>query len=337
MQQLNYSDLYRFLVSVGMVFLLGAAAIPWLFLTQAGPLSISAEALAALPEHAQAAVLAQQHTLLWFISLTPYIAGGGTFGGVVCLALGFRGWNAKQRQLDLRDAIDLKKAIVEYGDVGALELRKIVEGEVMAEGGPAQIATETHPQLPDTQGEDSANAPSRESGTAAAQPLTPPVTPSVASASDVERALNVEGLLVRAVSEHFAGQAVTNTLFRLGRLEFDAAVQRQQPYKDFIFEFKRYRLPPTVGKVALAAESLLERRALWERTTHRSAHGVLIAVVGDEVISTEALDRLTRRVADKINGHQPATIPFDLTISFIREGELFANPKAAFQQSLPRT
>jgi hypothetical protein len=113
MTKLEYSDLYKFLVSLGIVLISLSLVVPWLFLRESFDALLKASDISELTPRAQALLIYRQQAALWFIRNVRWISLLLAIGGFLPLVMGIVFWVRKQRLLDQREEIETRKANLE--------------------------------------------------------------------------------------------------------------------------------------------------------------------------------------------------------------------------------
>jgi hypothetical protein len=130
MTKLEYSDLYKFLVSLGIVLIGLSLFAPWLFLRESFDALLKASDILDLTPTAQALLNYRQQAALWFVRNVWWISLILAIGGLLPLIMGIVLWVRRQRVLDQREKIETRKVGLE-----AEILRHKLESQT-----PAQIA-----------------------------------------------------------------------------------------------------------------------------------------------------------------------------------------------------
>lgn len=113
MNKPEYSDLYKFIVSLGVVLIGFAFILPWLFLHESFDSLVSAEKIAKLTPTAQTLISYRQNIALWFVQNIKWISAIPAFLGVVFLIGGLFLWQRKQKITDKKDELETEKLSLE--------------------------------------------------------------------------------------------------------------------------------------------------------------------------------------------------------------------------------
>jgi hypothetical protein len=317
MNNINYSDFYRFLASLGMALVVLAFAVPWAFTQNVGVLKIPAAELASYTPSAQESILAQQRALSVLSVCTPYFPAGVLLGLIV-LGWGMYLWYNKQQIQDESEAIDLEKKRTDYVRATGDQRVAAVKEQLAEEGGGPEPTDE-----------------SDDSPAVGAPTLPPDVQAALQKAMAVPgneglvKYLQIEAALDQAVRAVYTGIGVINTHFRLSNIEYDALVQFTDHRKDLVLEYKYFSRLPQLPQVHRVAKETLRRVKHWTGTTSRSARGVVVFVVPEDVVRDGKTEGLLTRIYHELNSERPGTVPFDLGIHFVSEDVVSRNPVAA--------
>lgn len=114
MNKPEYSDLYKFIASLGVIMIASAVLLPWLILREPFDNQIRVSEISELTKTGQTLIDIRQNTALWFIKNILYISLIPAVLGLSLLIIGLLPWWRKQRLLDERDELENKKLEYEY-------------------------------------------------------------------------------------------------------------------------------------------------------------------------------------------------------------------------------
>lgn len=117
----DQSHLRRYLATLGVAIAAGTLSLAGLFLKLQQDLIVPRTTLAALTPTARAALLKRQEYLSFGTAILPWFVLVGFFGGVGLSAYGMIGWARRQKIIDEREDIGLRKERV--------ELRQLTDAE----------------------------------------------------------------------------------------------------------------------------------------------------------------------------------------------------------------
>ncbi|SDR71349.1 hypothetical protein [Christiangramia echinicola] len=120
--KIEFSDLYKFITSIGLLFIASAFIIPWLFLNQISGLQLSQEDYNVLTRKSKELFNNQIDISLWIVNNVKYIFWILISIGIICICLGLYFWIKKQKikdQIEIynRDKLKLEALNPEATDV----------------------------------------------------------------------------------------------------------------------------------------------------------------------------------------------------------------------------
>jgi hypothetical protein len=142
MNKPEYSDLYKFISSLGIILIAFAVLLPWLFLREPFETHLSAEEIDALTQTAQTLIGYRQTTALWFYQYIPWISLALSSFGLGVLICGLKLWWGKQKLLDQSDKYDLELKEHEIRSLSPAELAEKAIEETFREEGFTTEASE---------------------------------------------------------------------------------------------------------------------------------------------------------------------------------------------------
>lgn len=107
MNRLDFTDINRFLVSLGLIFYVFAFSIPWLFFKDAAGNQIKLEDFNLLTEQSRNLIDRNLDSLLIISNLIPWISIVLFIGGSFCIYFGMKRWFEKQKVVDEKELIEL--------------------------------------------------------------------------------------------------------------------------------------------------------------------------------------------------------------------------------------
>jgi hypothetical protein len=140
MNKPEYSDLYKFIVSIGVILLALAIILPWLFLRESFNTEIKASDITELTQTAQTLIVIRQNTALWFVQNLIWISLIPAISGFVLLTGGLFLWQRKQKILDQKDVLETEKL--------KLEIKKMSPEQIAAKA-INEVAQESLERLPE--------------------------------------------------------------------------------------------------------------------------------------------------------------------------------------------
>ena len=128
--KIEFSDLYKFLTSIGLLFIVSAFIIPWLLINQNTGLFISQAEYNLLLEKSKELVIERISFSLFIIQILPWISGALLIIGIILTFFGLRKWKKKQKMVDETDMYNLdilKAKILSPKDADAKAEKEIKE------------------------------------------------------------------------------------------------------------------------------------------------------------------------------------------------------------------
>lgn len=104
----EFGDLYKFVVSLGVVLISLSILAPWLFLKEPFDLFKTQAELAAVTEVARKAILQRQESVAFILRFIPWFSAVGCISGVAFVYIGLRKWQANQTLLDEQTKIEVE-------------------------------------------------------------------------------------------------------------------------------------------------------------------------------------------------------------------------------------
>lgn len=131
MEKIEYSDLNKFLVSLGVTLIALSILILWLFFREPFDLLVEQKNIDNLTDTAQAIIYARQDQVSLLIRIVPGISISLSLSGLISLIIGLCRWLKKQKLLDERDVMTNKKLKQELKKLSETEVAHKAETEYM--------------------------------------------------------------------------------------------------------------------------------------------------------------------------------------------------------------
>jgi len=272
MNKPEYSDLYKFIVSLGLILIAFAILLPWLFLRESFDVLVSASEIANLTQTAQALISYRQNVSLWFVQNIFLISSIPAVAGLVTLISGLVFWRRKQLVVDQKDVLETEKL--------RLEVKKM---------SPEQIVEKVLKEVTeDVQFEEVENAPILEK-------------PSQVSA--INKYFEIENIVIKKLTGCF-GSANVRPHLKVGNTEVDVLV-RLSSKERAIFEIKSVRNPTNIfRRLRDITDTLVKAVESYDKlTTHQNIKGIGLLIVSNDYadsLEREHLDRVVVKVVEKI-------------------------------------
>lgn len=247
MDKLEYGDLNRFYVSLGIALILGAIGALWLFMKEPFDLGRTVDQIQKLTPLAQDVVAQRQHWASIMIRVLPRAAVLVMVSGVVCLVYGLVRWRPSQILLDRRRLAETLQV--------ERDARPMDETEIFAKG-KANVALQI--------------ATSRQRTTDRATVGTTSID------AEVIDYLKLESDLLNSLSTSLPSNFELLRQQRIGQFTFDALIRsRDLSGKNYILEFKV--LPP--GSTMQPLDAALKRAAHAANWLAISGYGSQVPLV----------------------------------------------------------
>jgi len=129
--RIEYGDLYKFIVSVGLGLVILAFVAPWFLLRESSDLLITVTTLNELTPTAQTAIAQRQDVILWYSRHAIWISFWMLLTGVVFTSWGLWNWWKKNQQfVDRQRAAESATIKAQARDIPELELERTAIEEV---------------------------------------------------------------------------------------------------------------------------------------------------------------------------------------------------------------
>ncbi|MFZ3078865.1 MAG: hypothetical protein WA109_04190 [Bellilinea sp.] len=150
MNKPEFSDLYKFIVSLGLLLIVFALLVPWLFLRESFDGIVSASEIEKLTLTAQTLILSRQNIALWFVQNIIWISLIPAILGLISLISGIVLWRRKQILIDQKDYFETEKLRLEVKKMSPeqivekaiIEVSEEVQAEQIDNKPKAEISTQ---------------------------------------------------------------------------------------------------------------------------------------------------------------------------------------------------
>lgn len=295
MTRLEFSDFYKFLVSLGTVLVALALIMPWLFLRESFDALVSVSDISELTPTAQALIRHRQTAALWFVGNAMWISAGLATAGILLLAFGLFLWWRKQNVLDRRDMLETEKLRQE---VESLSPAQIAEKVVKEAGEEARLqegeAVEEEPQLEEAEKRERRDT----------------------YFSMIEEYFRVENGFLSKLLTCF-GERHVLTHKRIQGMMYDAVVLPPVKAPDAVFEIKVTRIGPHQMAFHSGLDQLILATPIYTALTERAARGVLLIVLLEGVPERAQVDHYVEVAKRKAETHG-----VDLSVHLVAEKDL---------------
>ncbi|WP_139834233.1 hypothetical protein [Pseudomonas sp. B11(2017)] len=104
----EFGDLYKFIVSLGVVIISISVLVPWLFLKEPFDLYKSETDLKSVTSVAHAAILGRQEAVAFIVKFIPWFSVTGCICGLIFVFAGLKKWHANQLLLDEQTKVEVE-------------------------------------------------------------------------------------------------------------------------------------------------------------------------------------------------------------------------------------
>ncbi|WP_396600749.1 hypothetical protein [Algibacter sp. R77976] len=133
LNKVEFSDLYKFLTSVGLIIIASAFLIPWLFMKQEIGLLISETEYNELVKSSKKLTDNRIKLGLFITKAIPYISGILFALGIIISTIGIKKWKRKQDTVDETDQLKLTELKAKINELDSTEIEQKAEEEVKKE------------------------------------------------------------------------------------------------------------------------------------------------------------------------------------------------------------
>lgn len=298
----DFGHFFKFLASVGLALMVAAVAVPWLFATTNGALTITQNDLSELTPVAQDVLNGRQQATQTVQVWLPLICVTLALLGIILFIWGLVGWRKRQKVSDDAEDVDLRTKSATYEKLTSGEAdekrREEVEEEVLEES--RVVAT---PLIVDAEQKESTSAPQPD--------RQPDIRDRMRERRETEA--HVASLLRAGLSDDLAlteGVKVTTPSGLEARIDFLLESSRNgTPWGQLAIEL-RFSSPRTLStsipgwmvSLASASSNLAQKKVytgLRGRPADATTSGVLLLVLRDyDSADGRALERAKKLVTD---------------------------------------
>jgi len=248
MNKIEFSDVNRFLASLGLISLGLAFFLPWFINQNYSLLTIEQKKILELTPTAQLIITKQQDTLLTINKLLPYISIGLIILGFGLLIYGVIKWSKRQTVLDKIQDEELKSK--EISNLSSQEKRDLIEKEIVKiEEDEDDISVVTDKTETDRQ-------------------------------ADIDNYIQIENSIFLQLSQNYKTNYIASQNVRIGDSNFDIILKSKDrvQYKDRIVEIKFFKKQLTYEQIKDAATKLIFACNQYESNFKRRTFPALIII-----------------------------------------------------------
>jgi len=249
MEKIEYSDINKFLVSVGITLIIIAFLLPWLYLREPFDLILTQDQISKLTKDAQIIIAIRQGFILQTISYVQFATIGLFILGSISITVGLWRWFVKQKDLDKRELIITARHEYEYKQLTEEEVAKKAEDEFEAlkqDTTNSQITTQT----------------------------------TIVRDEFIPNYLQLERSFFNKLVQFFQNDFKIYSNRRIDKYEYDIILEnRQEKHLDYIFEIKYYPKQYSKTNLQEAVLRLGKSTQSYIEVTRRQAKPILVIIV----------------------------------------------------------
>jgi hypothetical protein len=264
----EFGDLYKFVVSLGVVLISLAVLAPWLFLKEPFDLFRSEAELKTVTQVARDAIQNRQEAVAFVLRYIAWFSGVAFACGVAFIYIGLKRWRANQVLLDeqTRIEVELKKTA----------LRDATKDEIEASN--ARKADE--------------------------QEGVPRATPPNRKINGAIYA-DIEAKVTRRLQEIYHKKFDVEANKMIGGVEIDVLLRgKAMLTKDYIIEVKYIRRGFNYGWLKESFLKSIYARTIYSQLTNRLPNSVLLIILDQEAGTAEKYSSLVTRIKDEALGRR---------------------------------
>lgn len=264
----EFGDLYKFIVSLGVVLISLAVLAPWLFLKEPFDLFRSEAELKTVTQVARDAIQNRQEAVAFVLRFIPWFSAVAFACGVAFIYIGLKRWLANQVLLDeqTRIEVELKKTA----------LRDATKDEIEASN--------------DRKADE--------------QEAVPRATPKNRKINGAIYA-DIEAKVTRRLQEIYHKKFDVEANKMIGGVELDVLLRgKAMLTKDYIIEVKYIRRGFNYGWLKESFLKSIYARTIYSQLTNRLPNSVLLIVLDQEAGAVEKYSSLVTRIKDEALGRK---------------------------------
>jgi len=244
MNKIEFSDVYKFLASLGLIFFGLAFFLPWFINQNNSLLILEDEQIQKLTSTAQVIIENQQKTLFAINRLLPYLSIGLIFLGLLLLFWGVFQWRRRQLVLDRIQDEELKSK--EFLNISNQEKRNLIEDEIAM----TEDINETV------------------------------ITSELDKQKDIDAYIHIENLIYLKVSKYYRTNYRPSQNIRIENFDYDIILKSidNSRLADRIFEIKFFKKQLSFDLIKDSATKLIFACKNYEENFKRKTSAVLIII-----------------------------------------------------------
>lgn len=291
----EFGDLYKFIVSLGVVLITLSILAPWLFLREPFDLFRPESEINVLSDVAKAVVIKRQSAVSFIVSFIPWFSSIGSIVGMIFIFIGLTNWRKNQLHLDEQTRLDveIKKQSLRDATNDEIEEKQTSEYEIL------QVA---------------------ESGNSDANIVN----------SFRSQYSKVEELVYRKLSEVYGNKFDVSRNKMVANVELDILLRgKSMLTKDYIVEVKYIRKGFNFGWLREVYLKNIYAKSVYSQVTNRIPNTLLLIVIDSEAYKEEKYNQLINRLSGETEGRKGKDL-----VRIITKQELMSIDAQAIQERL---
>ncbi len=277
----EYSDLYKFLTSIGLLLIASSFLLPWLFLKESPSISFSQVEYDGLMIDAQQLVTSKIKLSQFAYFSIQIISPLLFLGGIVALWYGLTRWFRKQKRIDEIDQIDLIQRRAQITPIASTEYKEKAEKELSNDLNGSEVGSDVPTDAVSQQTKD----------------------------EKVERILDIETQVFDRLEALYSyDYRLQRNVKIANKFPVDVLMTTYNTSKkqDKIIEIKHFGDKLKMETVVSAKSTLKSFQGHYKRTTYRNADLVIIVVYNPE--SGENIPKFQESIRDNIGSQAQVVV-----------------------------
>lgn len=291
----EFGDLYKFIVSLGVVLITLSILAPWMFLREPFDLFRPESEINALSDVAKAVVIKRQYAVSFIVSFIPWFSSIGSAIGMIFIFLGLKNWRKNQLHLDEQTRLDveIKKQSLRDATKDEIEEKETSEYESL------QVA---------------------ESGN----------SDSYIVNSFRSQYSKVEELVYGKLSKVYGNKFDVSHNKMVANVELDILLRGKAILtKDYIVEVKYIRKGFNFGWLREVYLKNIYAKSVYSQVTNRLPNTLLLIVIDSEAYNKAKYNQLINRLSGESEGRKGKDL-----VCIITKQELMSIDNQALQEKL---
>lgn len=291
----EFGDLYKFIVSLGVVLITLSIWAPWLFLKEPFDLFRPEIEINALSDVAKAVVIKRQYAVSFIVGFIPWFSSIGSIIGMIFIFLGLKNWQKNQRYLDEQTRLDV-------------EIKK------------QSLRDATKDEIEEKETSEYVNLQIAESGNSESYIVN----------SFRSQYSRVEELVYSKLSKVYGNKFNVSHNKMVANVELDILLRgKSMLTKDYIVEVKYIRRGFNFGWLREVYLKNLYAKSVYSQVTNRLANTILLIVIDSEAYNEEKYNGFINRLAEEAEGRKGKDL-----VCIITKQDLMSISNQALQERL---